>query len=125
MHVVCFKQTPDIEEIKKRLVEQTGLEMRFKEEHTKTLTVIHPERPKSMVEMDWVDKVNRHCVRIESSTPKCNYVEASVLFLLKKMGGDVEEVYALPQWAGKQWKDVWPNSSLARLIAWWKRSLSI
>jgi hypothetical protein len=123
LHVVHYQDSLDNEQIKKQLLEVTGLPLHFDERYATMLGVAHPNRPKSAVRIYWYDNEHGRRLEIESNTPKWNYVEATVLYLLKRLNGQIDDDYTLPVWAGKKWVDAWPRSPLARMKAWWNGTL--
>ena len=123
MHLVHFEQIPNIATIKNSLLALTGLALIFDEEFVDWLKIQHPTRPKSMVEMDWVDKENCKCIRVSSETPNWNYIQVSVLYQLNQLGGKPEDEFKLPSWAGKKWAEAYPRDSVLKLKAWWKAEL--
>ncbi len=123
-HVFFFDKYPSRTDIEEGLNEITGLKIVYEEIGQNEagelcLIVEHPIKKKELIELGWVydgqsipinNKVMKNCIRVESYTGqiKNNYIEVSVVYLLKKMGGivDSEHELILPEWAGKKWIDI-------------------
>lgn len=122
-HTVHFEQTPSITATKKGLLGLTGLALIFDEEFDNCLGVQHPNRIKSRIELDWVDRESHQCIHIDSETLNWNYIEISALYLLKQLEGKLEKEHEFTSWAGKKWADAFPRNPFLRLKAWWNGTL--
>ena len=123
-HVFFFDRNPSRTDIEEGLNKITGLKLVYEEigqdeAGELCLLIKHPIKKKELIELDWVyegqsmpinNKVMKNCIRVESYTGqiKNNYIEVSVVYLLKKMGGIIDSEYELklPDWAGKKWIEV-------------------
>ena len=47
-----------------------------------------------------------HCVLVYLESPKLNYIEVSIFYILKSMGGITQDIIDLPEWAGKSLAEV-------------------
>jgi hypothetical protein len=136
-HVIFFDKNPNRTEVEEDLNKITGLKLLYEEigqgeVGPLCLTIRHPIRKKEFVDLDWIDNdplvsvgtnERGNCIRVESNTGqiKNNYVEVSLIYLLKKKGGMIEPEYdlELPEWAGKKWVEVY-KSPFSLFLSWFK-----
>lgn len=118
-HTVYFTENPSEDALKQAIEDITDLRLTFISlgeihSHSKSVQIMHPNVKKDEVTVHWShlrkeiivkNKLFQNCLHVESETPKYNYVEISLIYLLKQMGGIIEDDFELPEWAGKKWDD--------------------
>lgn len=120
--IVHFEHLPSVEEVQQRLLDLTGLPLRFVVKEGDLLKVVYPTRGKAGVELYWINDEQPPCLYVETSL-SWNYVQVSAIHSLLQLGGKLEGRVALPQWAGKAWTQVKPDSVWRWIAAWLNQGL--
>lgn len=120
---ICFNHNPSKDSVKAEMLAVTGLALEFLDYNANSMNITYSGRPNNIVDVDWISNENTDYLNISVYHPKFNYVEVSLIFVLKKLGGKMIKEYELPAWAGKRWIDIESTSCLSRFKAWWHKYL--
>jgi hypothetical protein len=115
LHNVQFEQVPNLNDLSVQMLKLTGLPLLFTEYSDVALNITHPTRPKSTA----IVYFKKHSIVVESNSPRWNYIEGSVMYLLEQLGGHSEKDATFPNWAGKKWIDAYPRSPFKQFKDWW------